>query len=856
MGVKLSVQEKALGFNEEGEIIEIKPEEEIEEEIIDQETQKEQPIGQDDLAEEEPLEEIAYYEPAEIIFRIKEKGAENWFYENTYYFDQAAPSHLYPFGFPIIEESESKTYLVELAGKKQPDEETPALYVFASVDKNNQPYLYSRYVYNKGELKNNIGSIWENILKKVSKSINNGLSFSSLATLFLTLETVVYFYVSKNTKTKTRIIKIMPYLSLAALIIIPCLNLTILNRKIIIEGFLIILFFISSFFLKKGAKQPNWIIIALLFLTFISNQTSQITTADIGSDEGHSLYAIRMMKEELNLYDDFWFREPGSLLMIRPFFSFLKTTIKNQRTLVVFYQILFLALNYLIIKKATDKKSAFLFLAISSIFSKIINPINLGLDKVFFQIFSITSVSLFFLYLKKNIPSAFFISSIIVAISTFTYKGGLLIFLSLFYIEAVRYLKDEERFSKILLYFIFYFLSSGLIILLFNLLGSPINNLITYVWNDVILYQKISLVLLVTIPVVKTISKKFKIKSIVYLSWMFSSVGLFLYIAVTSQLFKNSFISSFWPNTVLENGYFSILIFFLIFLISRKRLLEKSSLILLFIYLFYLSLISVGTEKFVYYNFYCHIIALLTFLLALFLLLKGEILKKKNEAIKDENIIFLSIILNFSYFAYYVRLLSGGSSPNDINHSPAMMSFLFPLVISFLSPFLTKAKTAKPFAYLLFASLLFSNIISQTKKVDNAVVYSYQDLQEVVEFVNKKTSETDLIFTADTALAAEVRPTNILKITSPWVYRDTGVPFFCQEGDNAKFCFSKKEIAVNIQEQRPRYVVGSGRITSWTFLEESFDQNNSEINQTIKENYRNFATINKFTLYEVKYQNQ
>lgn len=153
VGIKLSVQEKILGFNEEGEIMEIIPPKEEE--------------------QEEAVEEALILSPAEIVFRLKEKGAENWFYENTYYFDQAAPSHLYPFGFPIIEESEGKTYLIELAGKKQPDEETPALYVFAATDSAGQPYLYPRYVYSKGELKNNIGPILENTLRKVSLIFRN-----------------------------------------------------------------------------------------------------------------------------------------------------------------------------------------------------------------------------------------------------------------------------------------------------------------------------------------------------------------------------------------------------------------------------------------------------------------------------------------------------------------------------------------------------------------------------------------------------------------------------------------------------------------------------------------------------------
>jgi len=216
VGVRLSVQEKILGFDEEGEIVEIKPAEEIEEEITEEETQEEQSIGQDDLAEdEEDLEETTYYEPAEITFRIKEKGEEDWFYENAYYFDQTAPSHLYPFGFPVIEDSENKTYLVEIAGQKEIVLKKNNLFLFASVDKNNQPYLYSRFVYNKGELKENIEPILNNTLRKTNQVPKDNVNRVNLVTIFLLLEIAIYSFLNKNEKHFKE--KIIPLFSCAFL---------------------------------------------------------------------------------------------------------------------------------------------------------------------------------------------------------------------------------------------------------------------------------------------------------------------------------------------------------------------------------------------------------------------------------------------------------------------------------------------------------------------------------------------------------------------------------------------------------------------------------------------------------------
>jgi hypothetical protein len=200
VGVKLSVQEKILGFDEEGEVIEIKPERETEEEVVSEESQEEQTTNQNDFAEEEKesLEEIVYYEPAEIIFRLKEKGAENWFYESPYFFEQATPSHLFPFGFPIIEDSEGKTYLVEIEGRGEPNGKTPSLYVFAAADSAGRPYLYSRYVYRQENLKKDWQPILKNTLAKIGLIFKKGNFLFAFFFLFLFGEVNIFFWAQKD----------------------------------------------------------------------------------------------------------------------------------------------------------------------------------------------------------------------------------------------------------------------------------------------------------------------------------------------------------------------------------------------------------------------------------------------------------------------------------------------------------------------------------------------------------------------------------------------------------------------------------------------------------------------------------
>ncbi len=52
--------------------------------------------------------------PDSVIFRIKEQGQGKWYYEGTYKTDQFQPDMLFPFGFPIINDSKGKTYSFEV----------------------------------------------------------------------------------------------------------------------------------------------------------------------------------------------------------------------------------------------------------------------------------------------------------------------------------------------------------------------------------------------------------------------------------------------------------------------------------------------------------------------------------------------------------------------------------------------------------------------------------------------------------------------------------------------------------------------------------------------------------------------
>jgi len=54
----------------------------------------------------------------QMIFRIKEKGSSRWYYEQSYHAVQFVKLPLFPIGFPIIKDSQGKTYDIEIYTKK------------------------------------------------------------------------------------------------------------------------------------------------------------------------------------------------------------------------------------------------------------------------------------------------------------------------------------------------------------------------------------------------------------------------------------------------------------------------------------------------------------------------------------------------------------------------------------------------------------------------------------------------------------------------------------------------------------------------------------------------------------------
>lgn len=91
------------------------------------------------------FKEVAYSDEDVLLFSIKERGASDWYYQNTYRSGGIYKTPLYPFGFPKIYNSKGKVYVFEIKSLYGNSKNSVALSSW-------EPVLLSRYQIPKEEI--------------------------------------------------------------------------------------------------------------------------------------------------------------------------------------------------------------------------------------------------------------------------------------------------------------------------------------------------------------------------------------------------------------------------------------------------------------------------------------------------------------------------------------------------------------------------------------------------------------------------------------------------------------------------------------------------------------------------------
>lgn len=112
------------------------------------------------------------YEDA-MVFRIKEKNQKNWYYENNYRSGFVYDMPFLPFGFPLIPDSKSKTYVFELESLKGTQINGVAL-------SHRQPFLTSKYQADKNTLQHDYNALFTFAYRKFINAYSTiDISYSS-----------------------------------------------------------------------------------------------------------------------------------------------------------------------------------------------------------------------------------------------------------------------------------------------------------------------------------------------------------------------------------------------------------------------------------------------------------------------------------------------------------------------------------------------------------------------------------------------------------------------------------------------------------------------------------------------------
>ncbi len=95
-----------------------------------------------------------------VVFRIKQKNADSWYYQNKYKTDQFQPDDFFPFGLPVINNSKGKIYQFEIESISGKSGDAIAVSI-------TEPIFLTKYQFSNGKY----SIIY--VLKKIINSFTN-----------------------------------------------------------------------------------------------------------------------------------------------------------------------------------------------------------------------------------------------------------------------------------------------------------------------------------------------------------------------------------------------------------------------------------------------------------------------------------------------------------------------------------------------------------------------------------------------------------------------------------------------------------------------------------------------------------
>lgn len=184
----------------------------------------------------------------EIVFRIKEKGQKKWLYEQRYHSGLVEGVEIFPFGFPLIEESKNKTYVFEISSLKGNKKNVLSL--------SKEREYFSEHVFSLPAIKNDLPSYL------IKKSINSVFNINYLINSLLFALPLILFFLLLSFFNKSRLAE--KYLPSLVLMLIA---LDIFIIPIYTPGAVLVLICLWLISLRQGriGSSINFLLAGILF---------------------------------------------------------------------------------------------------------------------------------------------------------------------------------------------------------------------------------------------------------------------------------------------------------------------------------------------------------------------------------------------------------------------------------------------------------------------------------------------------------------------------------------------------------------------------------------------------------------
>lgn len=187
-----------------------------------------------------------------INFKIKEKNQKDWYYSNNYKKGLIQKLPLFPFGFPLIDNSKNRTYVFEIQSLSKEDKE------IIKLSKNRT--LLTSHQYSNQEIFDNKTKLVSFVIKKSIVSLIN-IDFL-LSSLIFTLPLILYLLWLVVLRKHIRYYH-TPSILIPTLIVILSILINPFSN-----GLLLIFMFLSLYILKDN-KNGSKIFFSIFFILFI-----------------------------------------------------------------------------------------------------------------------------------------------------------------------------------------------------------------------------------------------------------------------------------------------------------------------------------------------------------------------------------------------------------------------------------------------------------------------------------------------------------------------------------------------------------------------------------------------------------